>query len=101
MAAVEINNEEPVAVDEYLSPIRVYRTAGGSLATEPDSTGKSSLAYSVGKVVTDEKDIAAINALAGIEPEVEVVPEPEVEKPANKIVEFLTKKPAKKKRTRK
>ena len=85
---------------EYLSPIRVYRIEDGSLATEPDSTGKSSLAYSVGKVVTDEDDIAAINALAGIEPEVEVVPEPEpeVEKPVNKVVEFLTKKPAKKKR---
>lgn len=64
---IDTEAQEP----DYLSPIRVYRIADGSLATEPDSSGKSVLAYSVGKVVADEDDITAINALAGIEPEVE------------------------------
>lgn len=82
-------------VVEYLSPIRVYRLGDGSLAEQPDSTGTSTLAYSVGKVVTDEDDIAAINALMGIVPEVEVEPEPEPE-PESPVKKFFKKKPAKK-----
>lgn len=90
MADIAINDEtqEEEAAELFITPIRVYRIDDGSLATEADSSGSSSLAYSVGKTVADEDDIAAIKALAGIEPEVAA--------PENKVVKWLTKKPAKK-----
>ena len=102
---IENENEEVIEVEPFITPIRVYRIADGSLATSPDSSGKSTLAYSVGKEVTDEDDIAEIKALAGIvdEPEVEAEPEPEAkeESVVEKVIDWITEKPEKKKRTRK
>ena len=74
----EIQDEE--VIEEFISPIRVYRIADGSLAIEADSSGLSTLAYSVDKVVADEDDIAAIKVLAGIVGEPVVEPESTVKK---------------------
>lgn len=84
----EIQDEE--VIEEFISPIRVYRIADGSLATEADSSGLSTLAYSEGKVVAED-DVAEVKVLAGI------VGEPDVE-PVNNVKKFLVgkKKAAKK-----
>lgn len=65
MAVLEFNKAAP-EVDrrgKYITPLRVYRIADGSLAEQPDSTGLSKLAYGKNKVVTDEVDQAAIMEL--------------------------------------
>ena len=65
MAVLEINKQhnEVDRRGKYITPIRVYRIADGSLAPQPDSTGKSSLAYTANSVVTDPVDQAAIMEL--------------------------------------
>lgn len=65
MAVLEINPimREVDRRGKYITPIRVYRIADGSLAEQPDSSGKSHLAYSKNKVVTDAVDQKAIMEL--------------------------------------
>jgi hypothetical protein len=93
-------NREPDRRGKYITPIRVYRIADGSLATEPDSSGKSYLAYSAENIVDDKADIEAIMAL--VNPPVVK----EVEAPTNKDASEPTSnksatKPVRKKRSRK
>jgi|TARA_S200002703_G_scaffold159912_1_gene175447 hypothetical protein len=94
---IENEVQEEEAVEPFYSPIRVYRIADGSLATEPDSSGKSTLAYSEGKEVAED-DIAEVKALAGIVDEVEA--EPEAEEEQSLIEKIIVGKP-KKKRSKK
>jgi hypothetical protein len=74
---ITMRNHEADRRGKFVTPVRVYRVDGGYLATEPDSSGKSYLAYSVDKIVTDEADIKAITSL--VNPVVK-----EVEAPTNK-----------------
>lgn len=93
-------SREPDRRGKYITPIRVYRLGDGSLATEPDSSGKSYLAYSADKIVNDEADIKAITSL--VNPVVK-----EVEAPTNKDAstppdnKAATKKRVRRKRTTK
>jgi hypothetical protein len=97
---ITTRNHEPDRRGKYISPIRVYRIADGSLSEQPDSSGKSYLAYSADKIVTDEADIKAITSL--VNPVVK-----EVEAPTNKDAstppanKAATKKRVRRKRTTK
>lgn len=92
-------NREPDRRGKYITPIRVYRLGDGSLATQPDSSGKSYLAYSANKIVTDKADIKAIMAI--MSPVVKEADTPENKDASAPPSNKSAKKPVRRKRARK
>lgn len=92
-------NREPDRRGKYITPIRVYRIADGSLSPDPDSSGKSYLVYSVDKIVEDEADQKAIMEL--VNPTVKEAEQSENKDASASVENKAAKKPVRRKRSKK